>query len=189
MIQNFKRRSRINRWTPKKNLIWLLNNVSTFYLITVQIYRSQWLTLTTLTKKHILQLWFKEGFKETLVHKTIDSLIFRNYPVGISFNETLKYWILRSGLSLVEGGDLSVRNISYSRQLRFNQYYTFRPFLLTRSTQKTLKIFLTKFFTLLPLTWVQWNGKHRIKTQHTFLLKEFHIFKFLNVYFFKVFNF
>lgn len=167
----------------------MLNNSMFFYVLFLQNLSGQWKYSVPLTHTHVFQILFKHGFNETVVIKTTESLAFKNYPVGMSLNPTLKYWILRNNLSMVSNSDWKLLSVAKEPNLIFNRYYKFSAFTLTRSTQKIFKMFLTKFRTFLLFSWVQWNSHYRIRTQHTYLLRNYYLFRFLNIYYCKVFNF
>lgn len=167
----------------------MLNNTTFFYVLFLQNLCSQWKYSIPLTHNHVFQILFKHGFDETLTIKTTESLIFKNYPVGMSLNSTLKYWILRNNLSMLLNSSWKLSSIKKESNIIFNRYYKFSPFTLTRSTRKIFKMFLTKFRTFLLFSWVQWNSRYRIQTQHTYVLRNYFLFRFLNIYYSKVFNF
>lgn len=188
MIHNFQKRSSIFRWTPKKHLLWLLNNVTFFYFSTVQIMLLAWSSLSLLTNKSILQRLFKYGFNQTLLKLTLTPLNFKNYPVGTNFSQTLKYWILKKNITCFSNKTWKNLRIFSTNQSMFNRYYQTSPINLTRATQKILRASFFKFMILLTLTWTQWNSKHRFWIQHTYLSQNFNLLRFLNVYFFKTLN-
>jgi len=167
----------------------MLNNTAFFYILFLQNIYSQWQYSVPFTHNHVFQLLFNSGFSETLITKTAESLTFNNYPVGMSLNSTLKYWILQNNLSMLTNSNWKVNIVRKEPNLLFNRYHRFSPFTLTRSTQKIFKMFLTKFRTFLLFSWVQWNSRYKIQTQHTYLLRNYFLFRFLNVYYSKVFHF
>ena len=169
--------------------MWLFNNSVLLCLITLQLSLAGWHKILNLTNKHIFQVLFKYGFRATVVQQTTDALVFHNYPVTIPLTTTLKDWIVRNNIHFFENETLEVSKIVRGKNIIFNRYYNLNPFILTKSTQKIYKAFITKFLLFLPLGWVQWNLSIIIRTQHTNLVREFHFLRFLNIYYFKVFNF
>ena len=192
--QNFRKRSTVFRWTPKKNLIWLLNNAAVLYISNLQLSLRDWTNAVNLTNKHIFQILFRYGFNKTLVKKSASALFFRHHPVGFNLHKTLKYWILTNGIMFIQETHepkptFNLIQLTRGSKLVYNSYYTTNPCFLSRSTQKTFKIVAFKFFTILPLSWVQWNRRHRIWVQHTYINNMFFLSRFLNVYFFKLLHF
>ena len=194
VTQNFRRRSLVFRWTPKKNLIWLLNNASILYISNLQLSLRDWTNALHMTNQHVFQIIFRYGFNQTLVKKSARALSFRHHPVGSNRNKTLKYWILSNGIMFIEETHarlpkFNLVQLHRGSKLLYNSYYVANPCFLSRATQKTYKIVAFKFFTLLPLSWVQWNRRHRIWVQHTYINNMFFLSRFLNVYFFKLLHF
>ena len=189
LLHNFKARSKVFRWTPKKHLVWLLNNSMLFFILSIQMTLYNWHAVLNLTNKHFFQIIFKYGYKDLLIKQIVDSFPFRHYPVGLAFNSTIKYWILRKNINMLDNNPITNLIIPTYNNVIFNRYHRFPTFSLSRSTQNVLKIFLTRFRTFLVLSWIQWNNSFRIRHQHTYLLKDYHLFRFLNIYYAKLFNF
>lgn len=189
VVHNFRHRSRISRWTPQKNLLWLFTNSNLLALITWQILLQKSLVIFKLENNYLFQLLLLEGFKDTIVKRTSEAIAFKNYPVSYQFPLSLRYWITRTNWEFFSRQPLSKKLMGWELKLAFNIYYKPRPYFLTRSTQKTYKVFLTKFLLFLSFGWVQWNRLIRIRVQHTQLLNELYFLTFLNVYYFKIYNF
>lgn len=189
LIHNFKKRSCVYRWTPKRNLNWLLSNLPVLYIMSVQLLFGEWRTLLNLTTNHNMQVLFKYVFSQSMLHKTNSSLVFKNHPVGNRSFNSLKYGALRLALGFFDNVPSPMLLPARSIEFHHNRYHNSTPFLLTRATKKILRASLFKFLTLTTLTWVQWSRLHRFTQQHTYLPYDFYFLKFLNVYFFKVFNF
>lgn len=189
LVQNFRKRSRLFRWTPQKHLLWLFNNSVILCLMTWQMSLHQWSTILNLSNKHIFQILFKDGFKEMIVKHTEEAIFFKHYPVTIPFTASLKMNIVRNNLAFFSNDNLHKTCLVRGQHIIFNKYHQMTPFILTRSTQRVYKNFITKFLLFLPLGWVQWNLSIRIRVQHTSLFTEFFFLRFLNIYYFKVFNF
>ena len=187
--QNFRKKSPITRLSPKKNILLIMRNYILLYLSTRQVFLGFWQTLVRLESNHILQVLFKYGFRSTLIKKTVDVLKFNSYPVGLAFTNTLKYWLLRNNLLLLDSSKNSSRSLNVHNTLRSKQYFTGTPYILTRSTKKTFKIVFTKILLFLSFSWVQWSRNVKISHQHTTLQRNFYLFRFLNVYYSKVFQF
>ena len=121
----------------------------------VQTSLTGWQNILNLGSFHIYQVLFKYGFSETLLKKTTRALVFRNYPVGLNLVPSLKFWILKTNLSFHENKPLRLVNFNRASNLIENRYYKSTPYFLSRSTTKIFKQFLTKFFRIIPLSWVQ----------------------------------
>lgn len=188
MVHNFSKRSSIFRWTPKKHLLWLLNNTTFFYFSTVQLMLLAWSSLSLITTKSIFQRLFKYGFNQTALKLTLAPLSFKNYPVGTNFSQTIKYWILQKNILCFSNKTWNLPRVFSTNQNFFSRYYVITPINLTRATQKIFRSVFFKFLTILTLTWTHWGSKHRFWVQHTYLSQNFHLLKFLNVYFFKILN-
>lgn len=173
------------RWTPKKNLLWLLRNLSTLYLMSAQVFLGGWYSLLKLQNSHSFQVAFRYAFRRSFLVKISDGLAFINYPVTPSSTSTLKYWVLRGALSFFES-PLRVQT-SETRPHSYLHYCT-NPALLTRSTKGNLRASTFKLLVTVLQGWMQWNKGHRITQQHVPLRADYFILKFLNLYYFKIFN-
>lgn len=157
--------------------------------MSVQLFFGEWRTLLNLTTNHEIQILFKYVFSKSILHKTNSALVFKNHPVGNRGFNALKFGALRTSLGFFDNQPPKSVTPLRSSTFHHNRYYNSTPFLLTRATKKTLRASLFKFLTLTTLTWVQWSRLHRFTQQHTYLPYDFFFLRFLNVYFFKVFNF
>ena len=187
-IQNFKRRSTVNRWTPKKNLLWVLKNNPTLYLLNCQLSSSNWHTLLFIGRFHIFQKVFKYAFRRSFVDKTSASLIFKHSPLGFNLGPSLKYWIVRNAVDLAEAREWNRLVHLVPKDWPTSRYYVTQPFFLSRATKKLFKSALYKLMTYVTLDWSSWDHRNRHWQQHTHLTRNFFIFRFINLYYFKVFN-
>lgn len=177
------------RLSPKKNLLMIMRNYILLYLSSRQTLLGFWQSLLCIENNHIFQIMFKYGFRSTFVKKTLDVLKFTSYPVGSSFVNTLKYWLLKNNLQLLALDNRTGCFTKLPDLITGKQYLLGTPYILTRSTSRTFKILFTKLLLFTPFTWVNWSRKTRISYQHTFLQRNFYLFRFLNVYYCKVFSF
>ena len=157
--------------------------------MTVQMTLGNWHSILNLTNKHVFQILFKIVFSESLLKKTTESLIFRNYPVGLSYNDTLKYWILKNNVSYFYQAPWTSKFIGRHSHLTYNRCHVFTPFILTRSTKRQFKNVALKLLLFSTHFWTQWNSHICINTQHTYFFREFIFFRCLNKYYFKIYNF
>lgn len=153
------------------------------------MFLGNWAQILNLTNKHLLQILFRYGFRETLIQQTEDAIFFNNYPVGLNFSNTLKYWVVKNNLNFVLGEPINRLELEKSENIIYNKYHCFAPLLLTRATSRLFKKVFIKFLSFLTLTWSQWNRSVSIYAQHSMLFKSLYFLRFLNVYYCKVFNF
>lgn len=188
LLQNLKRRSYVNRWTPKKNLLWLLNNTPALYLMSAHFTERNYTLLTPLMTNHHFQLAFRIAFSRSFAARTREGLVFRNYPVTPAIAMTLKYWALRNALSFVNDVDFVNIRLARHHHLAFNRYHCVRPLFLARPTRKVLRAVVFKLLTFIPLGWIRWASKHRFRRQHLYLLTDFHLWRSLNLYYMRIYN-
>ena len=103
--------------------------------ISIQMTLYNWHAVLNLTNKHFFQIIFKYGYKDLLVKQIVDSFPFRHYPVGLAFNSTIKYWILRKNINMLDNNPITNLIIPKYNNVIFNRYHRFPTFSLSRSTQ------------------------------------------------------
>ena len=189
LIHNFLIRSRNFRWTPKTYLMWIAYNLPILFFYSLQITRGSWATTLNLSNKHVFQTLMSYGFRETFLKHVVRAVEFNNHPARITLTTSLKYLISQTGLTLASRKKVTLVPLRRFDKIVFNKYHLLVPCILTRSSSKLYKTFLVKSLLFSLLTWNQWNNNIGVTAQHTHLFSDLYLLRFINVYFFKIFNF
>lgn len=188
-IQNFSNVNQSLILNQKLYLIWILNNMSTI----ITFLTKNWiLTLTTINSKNNLEsflfltrLFFNNGF-----YKLFKTLLTKWKPfVTVNYTKSVQYWVYKIGSSVIDK-KIPINNVvTISTINLYNQYYS--NFVISNISMhnKYYRTVLLKFLQLLLLNWQLWGKNYVVSYRFMLINKNFHLIRYYNSYFFKMYNF
>ncbi len=188
-IQNFSNVNQSLILNQKLYLIWVLNNMSTI----ITFLTKNWiLTLTTINSKNNLEsflfltrLFFNNGF-----YKLFKTLLTKWKPfVTINYTKSVQYWVYKIGSSVIDK-KIPINNVVTISDIHlYNQYYS--NFVISNISMhnKYYRTVLLKFLQLILLNWQLWGKNYVISYRFMLVNKNFHLIRYYNSYFFKMYNF
>lgn len=146
---------------------------------------------TTIYKNYgviLLQLFnvfFNDGF-----YKIFKKTISRWRPLlSTSYNRGLEYWVFRVGLSIIDERVVRFHHVNVGNELVFNQYCTSTVMSNISLHNKYYRTVMMKFMQLLLVNWQVWKKNYNISFQFVVVNKNFHLIRYYNYYYFKMYNF
>lgn len=188
-IQNFSHVNQSLILNQKLYLIWVLNNMSTI----ITFLTKNWiLTLTTINSKNNLEsflfltrLFFNNGF-----YKLFKTLLTKWKPfVTVNYTKSVQYWVYKIGSSVIDK-KIPINNVVTISDIHlYNQYYS--NFVISNISMhnKYYRTVLLKFLQLILLNWQLWGKNYVISYRFMLVNKNFHLIRYYNSYFFKMYNF
>jgi len=189
VIQNFYSINQSLVLNQKLYLIWINRNSP---LILTFITKNWNLLINNLSclnnSKSLYQLtrfFFNTGFYKIL--KTLltkwKTLLTTNYT------KSLQYWILKLNTSLIEKQTITNNLIIVEDNLVYNQYFNNVVVSNISLHNKYYRSVMLKFITILTTNWQLWNRNYNISFKFMLITKNFHLVRYYNSYFFKMYNF
>ena len=191
VIQNFYSINQSLILNQKLYLIWILKNI---YLILTLIIKDLNVLLNINFFNSNFSLVFiltKLFFNNSLI-RLLKTLVVRWKPfLSINFIKSLQYWIITSGIKFINDKNtvLCIKSPKVSSNLFYNQYYLNMSVSNISLHTKYFRIVLLKFLLILLNNWQLWNKQYNITFKFLLGTKNFHLIKYYNFYFFKIFNF
>lgn len=188
VIQNFYSVNQAMILNQKSHSIWVFKN--TPLMVTLIIQRTNLITNIVNVRSnvavwiHLINVFYKAGFAN--VFNTLTSrwtpLLGTNYPKG------MHYWTYKMGIFLIDKENWQGQLKDTSDELFFNQYYT--PVVVSNVSlhNKYYRTVMMRFFQLLITNWQYWPRTYNIAFQFLLVNKNFHLVKYYNFYFFKMYN-
>ena len=188
-IQNFSHVNQSLILNQKLYLIWVLNNMSTI----ITFLTKNWiLTLTTINSRNNLEsflfltrLFFNNGF-----YKLFKTLFTKWKPfVTVNYTKSVQYWVYKIGSSVIDK-KIPINNVVTISDIHlYNQYYS--NFVISNISMhnKYYRTVLLKFLQLILLNWQLWGENYVISYRFMLVNKNFHLIRYYNSYFFKMYNF
>ena len=167
----------INRNSPLiltfiiKNWNLLINNIS--YLNNIQ------------SLQQLNRFFFNTGF-----YKLFKTLLIKWNPLlTTNYIKSLQYWTLKFNNILLDKQTNSVSLLTVENEFFYNQYFNNVVISNISLHNKYYRTVILKFITLLTLNWQLWNRNYNISFKFMLITKNFHLIRFYNTYFFKMYNF
>lgn len=150
------------------------------------------LTLTTINSKNNLEsflfltrLFFNNGF-----YKLFKTLLTKWKPfVTVNYTKSVQYWVYKIGSSVIDK-KIPINNVVTISDIHlYNQYYS--NFVISNISMhnKYYRTVLLKFLQLILLNWQLWGKNYVISYRFMLVNKNFHLIRYYNSYFFKMYNF
>jgi hypothetical protein len=188
-IQNLSNVNQSLILNQKLYLIWILNNTS----LIITFLTKNWISiLSTVNAKNNLEsvlfltrMFFNNGF-----YKIFKTLLTKWKPfLTVNYTKSVNFWVYKIGSFIIDK-KLPVNSVVvWKSNYFYNQYYT--NFVISNISihNKYYRTVLLKFLSLSLLTWQSWSKNYSISYKFMLISKHFHLVRYYNSYFFKMYNF
>lgn len=133
----------------------------------------------------LLNIFFLDGF-----NKIFRNLMARWKPLlGTNYTKSLEYWTFKVGSLFCDSAYISVYPTPITNNWFFNQYHTNVVLSNISLHNKYYRVVLIKFLLLLVNSWQLWKKTHNISWKFLIINKNFHLIRYYNYYYFKMYNF
>lgn len=188
-IQNLSNVNQSLILNQKLYLIWILNNMS----LIITFLTKNWMSiLSTVNAKNNLEsvlfltrMFFNNGF-----YKIFKTLLTKWKPfLTVNYTKSVQFWVYKIGSFIIEKKSPVNSVIVLKPNYFYNQYYT--NFVISNISihNKYYRTVLLKFLNLSLLTWQSWSKNYNISYKFMLISKYFHLVRYYNSYFFKMYNF
>jgi hypothetical protein len=188
-IQNLSNVNQSLILNQKLYLIWILNNMS----LIVTFLTKNWISiLSTVNAKNNLEsvlfltrMFFNNGF-----YKIFKTLLTKWKPfLTVNYIKIVHFWVYKIGSFIIENKSPVNNVVVLKPNYFYNQYYT--NFVISNISihNKYYRTVLLKFLNLSLLTWQSWSKNYNISYKFMLISKYFHLVRYYNSYFFKMYNF
>lgn len=188
-IQNFYNVNQALIVNQKLYLNWTFRNlIPIVTLITKNVLNNYGMVIYNNYGKVLLALFnifFCDGF-----YKIFRNLIGKWKPLlGTNYTKSLEYWTFKAGSAFCDNEPLSIMPTPITDQWFFNQYHSSVVLSNISLHNKYYRTVLIKFMLLLLNNWQLWKKTHNISWKFLIINKNFHIIRYYNYYYFKMYNF
>jgi len=188
-IQNLSNVNQSLILNQKLYLIWILNNMS----LIITFLTKNWISiLSTVNAKNNLEsvlfltrMFFNNGF-----YKIFKTLLTKWKPfLTVNYIKSVHFWVYKIGSFIIEKKSPVNNVVVLKPNYFYNQYYT--NFVISNISihNKYYRTVLLKFLNLSLLTWQSWSKNYNISYKFMLISKYFHLVRYYNSYFFKMYNF
>lgn len=188
-IQNLSNVNQSLILNQKLYLIWILNNMS----LIITFLTKNWISiLSTVNAKNNLEsvlfltrMFFNNGF-----YKIFKTLLTKWKPfLTVNYTKSVQFWVYKIGSFIIEKKSPVNSVVVLKPNYFYNQYYT--NFVISNISihNKYYRTVLLKFLNLSLLTWQSWSKNYNISYKFMLVSKYFHLVRYYNSYFFKMYNF
>lgn len=189
VIQNFYSVNHALILNQKLYWIWLHRNNNLILTFLVRNWTHGFSNLNYLTNVQMLftlnLLFFNNSFYQ--IYKTL--LTKWNQFWVTNYVKSLQYWTLIGSHRLISKQSIRTELLVLHEDLFFNQYFTNVVVSNISLHNKYYRNVLLKFILLLVSPWQLWNRHYNISLKFMLISKNFHLIRFYNSYFFKMYNF
>ena len=133
----------------------------------------------------LTRFFFNTGF-----YKLYKTFLTKWNPVLMTnYTKSLQYWTLKLNIGLLNKSVEKTHLALLDDQFIYNQYFTNVVMSNISLHSKYYRTVLLKFISLLTLNWQLWSRNYNISFKFLLISKNFHLIRFYNTYFFKMYNF
>ena len=189
VIQNFYNVNQTPVLNQKLYLIWLHRNSS---LILTSIVKNWNILLYNVNYLHNSTTLFalNKFFFNTGFYKLYKSFLVKWNPVlTTNYTKSLQYWTLVYNNEFLEKQHISTTLIKIENTFFYNQYFNNIVVSNISLHNKYYRATMIKFIYLITSNWQLWNRNYNISFKFGLIPKNFHLIRFYNTYFFKMYNF
>lgn len=189
VIQNFYNVNQTPVLNQKLYLIWLHRNSSLILTSILQNWTILFYNINSLYSHKTLyalnKFFFHTGF-----YKLYKSFLNKWNPIlTTNYTKSLQYWTLKYNNEILEKNVISTNLIKVADVFLYNQYFHNMVVSNISLHNKYYRATLMKFIYLLTSNWQLWNRNYNISFKFSLISKNFHLIRFYNTYFFKMYNF
>ena len=188
LIQNFYHQNSSLRMTIRIRSAILARNFHVIYLLlsnSSKLFNT--LSQSYSSSRHILKI-------ANLSFRAVAKVLFtkikfiRYTPVGVNFPLTARYRALMGLDHLLSNNGTPLQLLKLSDRLITNPYFTGTPIVITPVSKKPFVYTFYKFMRMSLNMWFYWPKKYNITTHYTNVVSGVILLRFLNSYYFKVYN-
>ena len=190
LIHNFTKSTNTNRSTLRVRTAFIARNYQLLFLLLNS--HTKTFNLTALTYKSTRDVWkvVNENFRAISRVLFSKSYTLKYTPLGVNFPQSTYYWSVNSLLNLFK---LKPRKQALSFPTLSSVYYTYpyfkaNPIVITPVTKKPFLLTLNKFLRMSLDLWFHWPNVYRIESNFSNVRGGYLLLRFLNKYYFKVYN-
>lgn len=114
--------------------------------------------------------------------------LMRYTPIGVNFPLSARYQALKGLDLLLNGNDTPTQLLKLSDRSITNPYFMGTPIVITPVSKKPFAYTFYKFMRMTLNMWFYWPKKYSITTHYTDVVSGVTLLRFLNSYYFKVYN-
>jgi hypothetical protein len=133
----------------------------------------------------LTRMFFNNGF-----YKIFKTLLTKWKPfLTVNYIKSVHFWVYKIGSFIIEKKSPVNNVVVLKPNYFYNQYYT--NFVISNISihNKYYRTVLLKFLNLSLLTWQSWSKNYNISYKFMLISKYFHLVRYYNSYFFKMYNF
>lgn len=109
--------------------------------------------------------------------------------LGTNYTKSLEYWTCKVGSSFCSQDCLVLNPVTVTNIWFYNQYHYNVVLSNISLHNKYYRTVLIKFILLLINSWQLWKKTYNISWKFLIINKNFHLIKYYNYYYFKMYNF
>ena len=191
LIQNFKYTSSSLRYNLKLRALLLLRNTNILFSLVKlpwQFTKLLYLDRTLSSYRKVVGFYLFMKFTKILLPSI---KLFKYTPIGINYPKSAHFTALTLLLSAVSVASKSVTKLQHHTTSTSNlnvNYILSSQIYITTLAYKPVKTALFKLMFMSLSCWFNWPRRYTLPAQSFSLSAQWHLLKFLNVYFFKIYN-
>lgn len=188
LIQNFT----YPYYTPRVNVrirsLFLIRNVATLYVLFAA--PSKAFSSHAFTRQNVLPLSYLNDAMFGAVSKVVLSKVkkLKHVPIGFNFARTAYFNTLATLDSMLSNTFSTVRLCTGVRSAITYPYSTSLPIVHTPVSKRPFSYTIYKFLHMSLNVWFRWPLHYQLSTHYSNVHKHWMLLKFLNNYYFKVYN-
>lgn len=188
VIQNFYYPTNSLRSTIRSRAAIIVRNFGLIYALFSNSTRAFNIMATTGKSPrypHLLVDYYFNAFAKAVFKK---ASLLSYTPIGVNFPLSAQYNALYGINKLIDRNEPAKTYLSIPNRYFKMPYYEGYRVAITPISKKPLSYAVYKFLRITLLMWAYWPKRYKITANFTLLHSSWHLLKFLNKYFFKVYN-